>query len=182
MNFRFLTLTVAALMFTTGIASAENFKLSSMDIAEGEKLTEEFVYNGFGCEGQNLSPHLLWENPPEGTKSFAINVYDPDAPTGSGWWHWTLVNIPLEVMELPRNAAAANAIPETAIQLKNDYGAVSFGGACPPPNEVHRYHFTVYALGVEKLDISPDASNALAGFMINANSLASDTITATYTR
>ena len=163
-------------------ANADDFTLSSSNIAEGQHLSAAHVFQGFGCEGENKSPDLSWANAPAGTKSFAITVYDPDAPTGSGWWHWFAIDIPANVNGIPAAAIANAGVPAGAIELKNDYGAVGFGGACPPPGEVHRYKFTVHALGVEKLGIDGSVSNALAGFMVNANSIASSTITAVYTR
>ena len=158
-------------------AQADDFTLTSATIAEGQQLEAGQVFQGFGCEGGNTAPDLAWAGAPEGTKSFAVTVYDPDAPTGSGWWHWFAFNIPASVTELP----AGGAMPEGAVELTNDYGASGFGGACPPPGEVHRYRFTVHALGTV-LDIDAGVSNALAGYMVNANSLASATITAVYTR
>ena len=158
-------------------ALANPFQLTSSTIAEGQPLQAEQVFQGFGCEGGNLPPDLAWSGAPEGTESFAITVYDPDAPTGSGWWHWFAFNIPADVTEL----SAEHGLPEAAVELVNDYGFAGFGGACPPPGEVHRYQFTVHALGTT-LDLDGTVSNALAGFMVNANSLASASITAVYTR
>lgn len=163
-------------------AAAQTFTLSSSSIAEGAQLTPAQVFQGFGCEGANRSPQLAWSNAPKGTKSFAVTAYDPDAPTGSGWWHWTVVNIPATVSELPSGSSGTAAVPAAAIELKNDYGVAGFGGACPPPGDVHRYVFTVHALGVETLDLPKDASNALAGFMIRANSIGQAKITAVYNR
>lgn len=155
--------------------TAPAFALSSPDIAEGQPLAAAQVFNGFGCEGGNAAPALSWSGAPEGTKSFALTVYDPDAPTGSGWWHWLAFNLPADAKGI--NAA----LPAGAIELKNDYGTRGFGGACPPPGEVHRYHFTIHALSTT-LDLDGNVSNALAGYMINANSLAKSSITAVYTR
>jgi len=135
------------------------------------------VFQGFGCEGGNQAPNLTWSGAPDGTRSFAVTVYDPDAPTGSGWWHWFAFNIPADVTKLP----SGDVVPEGAVELKNDYGSIGFGGACPPPGEVHRYQFTVHALGTV-LELDNTVSNALAGYMVNANSLASASITAVYTR
>lgn len=163
-------------------AQADEFTLSSSSIAEGKQLSNTFVFQGFGCEGDNKSPELSWANAPEGTRSYAVTVYDPDAPTGSGWWHWFMFDIPASVTSLSAAAMAGAGVPGGAIELKNDYGAIGFGGACPPPGEVHRYKFTVHALGVDKLGIDGNVSNALAGFMVNANSIATSTITAVYTR
>lgn len=167
----------AGLMVATALAApamADEFTLTSPDIAEGQQLSSDFVFQGFGCEGGNVAPTLAWSGAPEGTESFAITVYDPDAPTGSGWWHWFAFNIPVDITELKSGDVAG-------VQLTNDYGAQGFGGACPPPGEVHRYEFTVHALGT-MLEIDNSVSNALAGFMLNANSLASATITAVYNR
>ncbi len=163
-------------------AFAQDFQLSSPSVREGEKLTSAQVFNGFGCEGGNLSPELSWSNPPEGTRSFAITAYDPDAPTGSGWWHWNVVNIPTGVSKVEAGASGAASLPSGALELRNDYGGVGFGGACPPPGEAHRYVFTIYALGIDKLDLPEGASNALAGFMMRTNAIDQAVITAVYTR
>ena len=170
---------LAAASFAPAIATAhaDDFMLTSAAILEGGALDTAQVFQGFGCEGGNMAPDLAWSGVPEGTESFALTVYDPDAPTGSGWWHWFAFNIPADVTAL----AAGEAVPAGAVELKNDYGAVGFGGACPPPGEVHRYQFTVHALGTT-LELDESVSNALAGFMVNANSLASASITAVYTR
>lgn len=175
-----LSILFTASFFTS--SAAQEFALQSTDIQEGQQLTAAHVFQGFGCEGENRSPQLSWTNAPAGTKSFALTVYDPDAPTGSGWWHWNVVNIPASVSSLPAGAGSRENLPKGAVQLRNDYGVSGFGGACPPPGEVHRYQFTVYALGVEQLELPEHASNALAGFMTRANALASATITAVYNR
>ncbi len=173
---------LSSALIASNAASAQDFTLSSNDIAEGEKFSPAQVFNGFGCEGGNVSPALTWQGAPAGTKSFALTAYDPDAPTGSGWWHWLVFNIPAEVSSLPANAGSGAGLPEGAVQGRTDYGTVGFGGACPPPGEVHRYIFTLHALAVEKLDLDESASAALIGFMTNANSLAKARITAVYTR
>lgn len=166
----------------TSPALAQEFRLTSTTVSEGEQLTNSQVFRGFGCEGENQSPQLLWTGAPEGTKSFAITVYDPDAPTGSGWWHWNVVNIPASVNSVAQNASTNKSLSKEALEIRNDYGTVGFGGACPPPGEVHRYIFTVYALGTERLELPENPSNALVGFMIRANMLDSDSITAVYHR
>lgn len=173
------------LLLTTLIASpasAQEFSLTSATVSEGEKLTNSHVFEGFGCEGENESPQLSWTGAPDGTKSFAINVYDPDAPTGSGWWHWNVVNLPASTNSIAQNASMTDDLPGEAIEIRNDYGTIGFGGACPPPGEVHRYIFTVYALGTEQLELPENPSNALVGFMIRANMLDSASITAVYHR
>ncbi len=164
---------------------ADSFTLSSNDIAQGKFMDKAQEFNGFGCSGGDLSPHLKWSNAPKGTKSFAITAYDPDAPTGSGWWHWQIVNIPATVSELSTGAGSTkkNSAPNGSIQVQNDYGSAGFGGACPPVGHgVHHYRFTVHALSVEKLDLPANASGALAGYMINANAIGSSTIESLYKR
>ncbi|XPF94357.1 YbhB/YbcL family Raf kinase inhibitor-like protein [Colwellia sp. RE-S-Sl-9] len=164
---------------------AGSFTLTSKDITAGVLMNKTQVFNGFGCTGSNLSPQLKWSNAPKDTKSFAITVYDPDAPTGSGWWHWQIVNIPVTVTELATDAGntKTNKAPKGSMQIKSDFGSRGFGGACPPEGHgVHRYQFTVHALSVEKLELPEDASGALAGYMINANTIETSTIEALYKR
>ncbi len=163
-------------------SSADAFELSSSDIQDGATLSAAQVYSGFGCSGGNLSPQLSWQNAPAGTQSFALTVYDPDAPTGSGWWHWTLYDIPANVSQLPRGATA-KSLPASTQQGRNDYGSQSFGGACPPAGSpAHRYVFTLHALKVAHLEAPPGASSALLGYLINSNRLASASLTPLYGR
>lgn len=176
------TVALVASLVTPAFAD-EAFTLFSPDIAEGQQLDNTFVLNAFGCEGDNISPALEWSNTPEGTKSFVVTAYDPDAPTGSGWWHWVAFDIPADVNALAQGAGSEGGnMPDGAVQSRTDFGAPGFGGACPPPGEVHRYEFTVHALGVETLGLDENASAALVGFMTGANSLGSANITAVYTR
>ena len=174
-------------VFATGFALAASlfageFTLHSNDL-EGQ-LTKTQEYSGFGCSGANISPELHWSNAPEGTKSYAVTVYDPDAPTGSGWWHWVVYDIPASAKGLPAdfgNTAKKQAIP--AVQGMTDYGKPGFGGACPPKGDKpHRYFFTVHALDVAELGADAQASAAKIGFMINAHSLAKATILSYYRR
>lgn len=176
--------TVLSLSISTSVF-AESLTLSSNDIAQGQFMTKAQEFNGFGCTGDNLSPHLKWSNAPKGTKSFAITAYDPDAPTGSGWWHWQVVNIPKNVTEIATGAGRENIdiAGQGSTQVGNDYGSKAFGGACPPSGHgVHHYRFTIHALSVEKLDLPENASGALAGYMINANTIESNTIESLYKR
>ncbi|WP_022942333.1 YbhB/YbcL family Raf kinase inhibitor-like protein [Psychromonas hadalis] len=164
---------------------ADSFTLSSQDISTGEFMTKNQEFNGFGCSGKDLSPQLQWGNAPKNSKSFAITVYDPDAPTGSGWWHWQVVNRPVTTMMIASNAGSTteNLLPAGSLQIKNDYGSRGFGGACPPAGHgIHHYRFTIHALSVEKLELPEDASGALAGYMINAHTIESATIEALYQR
>lgn len=167
----------------TASAYANTLTLSSDDISQGKFMSKAQEFKGFGCSGENLSPHLTWSNAPEGTKSFAITVYDPDAPTGSGWWHWQIINIQSNVTELTAGAGGVDSIltPKGSSQVSNDYGFEGFGGACPPAGHgVHRYRFTIHALSVEKIDLPTNASGALAGYMINSNTIESSTIESLY--
>ena len=168
----------------TGIAQADPaFKLKSADVSESQPLKPAQVFKGFGCKGGNLSPQLEWSGAPAGTKSFAVTVYDPDAPTGSGWWHWVVYNLPASVSKLEGGAGQSGKLPQGARHGRNDYGSFDFGGACPPEGDKpHRYIFTVHALKTDKIDVPEDASSALIGYMINANRIGAATVTATYGR
>lgn len=158
--------------------------IRSNDIAHGEFMSKKHEADVFGGDGENTSPHLAWEGAPEGTKAYAVFCYDPDAPTGSGFWHWQLINIPAGVTELATGAGSSDSanIPAGSFQKINDYGTVGFGGACPPEGHIaHRYQFTVFALS-DVLEIPEGASSAVAGFMVNAHALASVTLEALYKR
>jgi len=166
-------------------AHAAGFTLSSPTVKPGSTLTDAQVFNGFGCTGKNVSPALKWSGAPAGTKSFAVTLYDPDAPTGSGWWHWVVYNIPANATELPEGAGSADGkqLPAGAVQGRTDFGAPGFGGACPPQGDKpHRYIFTVYALKTDKLDIPADGTAALVGFMVHGNQLGKASFTANYGR
>lgn len=148
------------------------FTLSSSDITDGGVLPDAQVQS----KG-NTSPHLAWSGAPDGTKSFAITCYDPDAPTGSGFWHWTVANIPAGVSELP----AGGPIPAGAVEGRTDFGAPGFGGAAPPPGHgPHRYIFTVFAVDTDVLPVTPDNSGAVFGFNLHFHTLARASITATF--
>ena len=165
--------------------AAGGFTLTSPTVKPGSTLTKAQVFNGFGCTGDNVSPELKWSGAPVGTKSFAVTVYDPDAPTGSGWWHWLAIDLPATATGLPAGAGAADGkgLPPGARHGRTDFGGPGFGGACPPPGDKpHRYVFTVYALKVDKLDVPADATAALIGYMLNANKLATASFTAKYGR
>lgn len=165
------------------IGAQATFRLTSPTIREGARIPMEHVFNGFGCTGGNVSPALAWTNAPAGTKSFAITMYDPDAPTGSGWWHWTVVNLPASVTSLPAGAGSTGGtLPSGAVQGRTDFGASGYGGPCPPPGTPHRYVFTVFALKVPSLELDQQASGAMVGFNLNATVLAKATLTATFGR
>ena len=178
-------LIIATALLSAGLVQAQDFKLTSPTIKPDSRLTMEQVYNGFGCTGQNQSPELKWTPGPKETKSYAVTVYDPDAPSGSGWWHWVVYNIPAKVTELPAGAGddGGKLLPRGAIQGRTDFGTHAFGGACPPAGDKdHRYVFTVFALNTGKIDVPVDASAALIGFTINADTIAKASFTAKYGR
>lgn len=157
------------------------FKLVSNDLTEGGRLPQDHASDWVG--GANVSPHLAWSEFPEETAGFAVTCYDPDAPTGSGFWHWAVAAIPASVTELARGAgdASGNALPKGAFQLRNDAGSAGYMGAAPPKGDrPHRYIFAVHALGTDKLEVGPDATPAILGFNITFNVLARATLTAIY--
>ncbi len=157
------------------------FTVWSNDLVDGGRLPDAQVFDGMGYTGGNLSPHLAWKGEPEGTRGFVVTCYDPDAPTGSGWWHWIVSNIPAVVHELPTGAGSGKGgLPEGAVQSRTDFGFSHFGGAAPPRGEVHRYIFTVHAVAAADLGVNADASGALVGFMTNAHRLARASLTVTF--
>lgn len=167
----------------SGAAAA--FRIELPTIKPNSTLSNAQVFNGFGCSGQNISPAVKWSGAPSGTKSFALTVYDPDAPTGSGWWHWLVYDIPASSTGLPEHAGDADGkqLPAGAVQGRTDFGTTGFGGACPPPGDKpHHYVFTVYALKLDKIDVPAGAPAAMVGYMLNANQLAKSSLTALYGR
>jgi Raf kinase inhibitor-like YbhB/YbcL family protein len=179
MSFR--TLSILALCLAAAPALAE-MRLTSPDFADGATLPEAQVFNGFGCSGANLSPALDWTGAPEGTKSYILTLFDPDAPTGSGWWHWTVANIPADVTGLA-GGMTAGSLPAGAVEGRTDFGAPGFGGACPPEGAApHRYVFSLYAMPEATLPLDGNASGAMVGFYAKAMALETATLTATYGR
>lgn len=151
------------------------FTLTSTGFTDGGALPDAQVQ----ARG-NLSPQLSWSGAPEGTKSFAVTCYDPDAPTGSGFWHWTVANLPADVTELAEGASSAG-LPRGAVEGRTDFGEPGFGGAAPPPGHgPHRYIFTVFAVDTEKLDVTPGNSGAVFGFNLHFHTLAKASITGVY--
>lgn len=178
-----LSLMLSSLIFAQALAA--DFTLSSPDIKPNSKIGEEHVFNSFGCQGRNISPALQWSGAPAGTKSFALTVYDPDAPTGSGWWHWVAFNIPADASSIAKNAGDPNAnlLPAGSIQSRTDFGKPGYGGPCPPQGDkAHRYAFTLHALKVDKLPLDADAPAAMVGFYLHQNTLKKAVLKAQYGR
>jgi Raf kinase inhibitor-like YbhB/YbcL family protein len=178
------------LCFAPAGASAQAFQLSSTDMKPGESMPKRYVFSGMGCKGENLSPELSWTGAPEGTKSFALMVHDPDANSGgAGIWHWVVINIPVTTQSLPAGASTADGakMPTGSRQVANDYmgmtGSPAWGGPCPPKGQkAHSYNFTVYALKVEKLDLPPAATASQAGFFVNLNAIDKAQLSISYGR
>ncbi|MGH7602877.1 MAG: YbhB/YbcL family Raf kinase inhibitor-like protein [Gemmatimonadaceae bacterium] len=159
------------------------FTLRAPDLLSGGRIAASHVYNGMGCTGQNISPALQWSNPPAGTKSFAVTIYDPDAPTGSGWWHWVMYNIPANTTFLPSGAGNGRSAPRGSAQGTTDFGTRGYGGPCPPPGDrPHHYHVKVFALKVDRIDVPGNATAAFIGFNLNANKLGTAEIIGRYGR
>lgn len=168
-------------------ANAQGMTLTSPDISDGGTIATEQVFKGFGCTGGNVSPALTWSGAPSATKSFAVSIHDPDAPTGSGWWHWVVYNIPATTTSLPKDAGniGKDLMPKGAIQSRTDFGSGGYGGPCPPPGDKpHRYQITVFAVDVDKLPDAMDdsVSAALVGFDLHFHTLAKATLTGLYGR
>src|ERR1700676_3706672 len=152
------------------------FTVTSNSFKDGDYLPGDFILSadfGFGCAGGNVSPHLAWVGAPAGTKSFAVTCYDPDAPTGSGFRHWLVVNIPASVTELAAGAGnAGGKLPAGALMTRTDFANPGYGGPCPPEGDhPHRYLFTVFAVGADKLDVKADTSAAVVGFNLHFKTL-----------
>jgi len=163
------------------------FTVVSDSFKDGDYLGAEFILSadfGFGCAGGNRSPHLKWSGAPAGTKGYAVTCFDPDAPTGSGFWHWLVVNIPASVTELPAGAGSAGGkLPPGALQTRTDFGTPGYGGPCPPQGDhPHRYLFTVYAVNTETLPVKADSSAAVVGFNLHFATLAKAEIMGLYKR
>ena len=176
---------VLAGLWATQLVNAADFTIGSAQIREGGRIADEQVFNSFGCQGANVSPALQWKGAPAGTKSFALTVYDPDAPTGSGWWHWVVFNIPASATALAKGAGDSQAtlLPVGAIQSRTDFGKPGYGGPCPPAGDKpHRYQFTLYALKTDKLPLDENAPAAMVGFYLHQNLIQKTVLKANYGR
>jgi Raf kinase inhibitor-like YbhB/YbcL family protein len=160
-----------------------SFTVTSSDVTDGQALGNAQLSGIMGAGGQDVSPQLEWSGFPEGTRSFAVTVYDPDAPTASGFWHWAVLDIPASVTSLPSGAGddEGSGLPEGAIQLANDAGAKRFIGAAPPPGHgPHHYHVVVHAVDVDSLGVPEGATPAFLGFNLFSHTLARAVIIGTH--
>ncbi|CAM1359581.1 YbhB/YbcL family Raf kinase inhibitor-like protein [Tenacibaculum xiamenense] len=176
-------LTLILLLATATLVGQNTFTLTSSDL--GGQATKNQEFGGFGCTGKNESPQLSWKNAPAETKSFAITMYDPDAPTGSGWWHWLVFDIPTNISSIPTNAGnvSLNLLPKEVVQSITDYGTRGYGGPCPPQGHgFHQYIITVYALNKETLKLNSKTNPAVVGYYLNSSALAKASIVAYYKR
>ncbi|TGJ99440.1 YbhB/YbcL family Raf kinase inhibitor-like protein [Leptospira semungkisensis] len=174
---------VLAVLLLAGSAFAADLKVTSSSVKEGAMIGNAQVFSSFGCTGENFSPDLQWTGAPKDTKFFAVTMYDPDAPTGSGWWHWTIFNIPADATGLAAKAGNEKGpLPAGAIQGRTDFGKPGYGGPCPPKGDKpHRYIFKVIALK-DKIPLDAEASGAMVGFYANSLKLAEGKLTAKFGR
>jgi Raf kinase inhibitor-like YbhB/YbcL family protein len=157
------------------LPAVPSFTVTSQDIADGEPIERRFAHSSVG--GDNLSPQLSWSGFPAETRSFVVTCYDPDAPTASGFWHWSMVNVPASVNELATGAE----LPAGAFCVRNDFGEIGYGGPAPPPGDrPHRYYFVVHAVDVERLDVTQDVPPAVVGFNLAFHTLARAVLQATF--
>ena len=187
------TIIFALSLISTTVFAQENsnkFSFGSTAFSDAGTISMKQVFNSFGCTGKNISPELVWANPPSGTKSFAITVYDPDAPTGSGWWHWTVFNIPAKIRSLregenfkPYKKGEELISYESTTQGRTDFGKSGYGGPCPPEgDQPHHYIFTLYAIKEAKLPLNKDSSGAMVGYTLKQNMIEKLSVTAMFGR
>lgn len=158
-------------------------KLEIIGLNDGDMMPHAQVFNSFGCTGENISPELKWSGLPDGTQSIALTVYDPDAPTGSGWWHWLVFNMKPEVTGILAGASGTGKMPAGAIESITDYGSPGYGGACPPEGDKpHRYVFTLFALKTDSLPLDAKAMPAMVGYYLNQNIIEKSQVTLMYGR
>ncbi len=180
-----LGMVVAATALGATTARADRFKLTSPDLTNGGTIKLEQVFNDFGCKGNNISPALSWTGVPAGAKSLALTVFDRDAPTGSGFWHWVIFDIPAGTTGLPKDAGnpASHLAPQGAIMVRNDFSLPSYDGPCPPTGDKpHHYTFTLFAVDQPTLPLNASVSPAVVGFTLHFHTIAKTTLTGRYGR
>jgi Raf kinase inhibitor-like YbhB/YbcL family protein len=184
---RFLCSATLAVLFvapklTGSAAGAEPFQVNVAGLKANEVVPARFVYNHSGCSGENRSPEISWSGVPASAKSLAIVVWDQDAPASGGFYHWVIVNLPVETTKLLEGAGNVSnrKAPSGSIQLVNDWGEPGYGGPCPPGNSRHRYHFIVYALSAQQLPITARSKISEATAAIKKNTVASAELVLVY--
>jgi Raf kinase inhibitor-like YbhB/YbcL family protein len=159
------------------------FTVNSKSLTPGEMVPERYLYKGMGCQGGNISPQIQWQGAPSETRSFALTLFDPDAPTPHGWWHWGVVNIPNNISSIEEGASNTGNLPRDSQELMTDFKVTGYGGPCPPEgDQPHRYIFTVYALGNDKLDVDTDTTAQMLKDRLEKTSLANAVFTVKYGR
>ena len=168
---------LGGMIMSNALDRADVFVAISPTLKNNETLPMEQVYKGYGCSGGNRAPEISWTNAPINTKSYAIICHDPDAPRPNGWYHWLMVNIPLNVNSYK------GSVPTGALETVTDFNTTGYGGACPPVGHgIHRYNFTVYALDVEKLDVTKDSKPMDVENLVKSHAVAKSTITGLFER
>lgn len=170
---------VLALAPLLDVVSAAALTLTSPDIKTGGRIADEQAFDGADCPGRNVSPALVWQDPPEGTKSFAVSMVDPDAPLAGGFWHWWAYDVPARAHGLPKGAGG---LASGTVQGRNDFGSIGYGGPCPPRGAAHHYLITVYALDIDRLDRAASASTAAFDAAVRAHALAKATLVGFFAR
>jgi len=160
-----------------------SLKAWSSKLRPGLAVPESYVFSGMGCSGKNISPPIEWKDAPADTKSFAVTVFDPDAPHAGGWWHWTVVNIPSDIHALEEGASTNNALPSGAVEVETDFGDTHYGGPCPPKgDQAHHYIFTVYALKNRQVPVTPHSTPASIKKILEHDYLEKASFTVEYER
>src|SRR6185437_9027685 len=172
-------LILLSLTFLLYFTNAQEMIISSKDFKNGANLNQNQMANIYGCHGKNISPELSWSGIPKTAKSLAISVYDPDAPTGSGFWHWIIYYININTKFISNGASNTSHMPDNAVEALNDSGTKGYLGACPPKgDDKHRYEFTIYALDVDKLPVPKNATSPLIRFILYKHIISKAAITA----
>ena len=160
-------------------------EISSPAIGSDGTIPLKYTANAFGCSGENVSLPLVWKDVPADAKSLAVTMYDPDAPTGSGFWHWLVVNLPVSATSLAEGVGEAgnSKLPAGAVQGRGDAGIAGYFGPCPPQGDApHRYIFTIFAVKADKLEVDANTSGAVVGFNLHFNTIDKASVTYTYGR